>query len=269
VTLGAQVDSYLGELAPIAGFAPGSAADATVAVYCVDALPPAAPGADTARGDARFADYASCNTQEDKSAADCEEATPTDRRWGRLPAAPPRCDATAAPGADGAAGAIHAGVVDVFARDEAAPVGRWYSHPAAGACEPGAAPGDAGCAWRHGATARVVRGAQLYQLGLNASGLTCDLGDYLAPDGDTGRLRQVSPDRDPWVADCAPLAAQVRQNAAVLRAAVAAAPLAPWTCGSDSEGADPGGPADRDTAAGELSRVARPGGDGAAGVERA
>ncbi|KAH8091316.1 hypothetical protein JL720_6211 [Aureococcus anophagefferens] len=173
VTLGAQVDFYLGELAPIAGFASGSAADATVAVYCVDALPPAAPGADTARGDARFADYASCNTQEDKTAADCEEATPTDRRWGRLPAAPPRRDATA-------------------------------SHPAAGACEPGDAPGDAGCAWRHGATARVVRGAQLYQLGLNASGLTCDLGDFLAPDGDTGRLRQVSPDRDPWVADCAP-----------------------------------------------------------------
>ncbi|KAK7241877.1 hypothetical protein SO694_00019323 [Aureococcus anophagefferens] len=166
---------------------------------------------------------------EDKSAADCEEATPTDRRWGRLPAAPPRRDATASSCADGAAGATHAGVVDVFARDEAAPVGRWYSHPAAGACEPARAPGDAGCAWRHGATARVVRGAQLYQLGLNASGLTCDLGDFLAPDGDTGRLRQVSPDRDPWVADCAPLAAQVRQNAAVLRAAVAAAPLAPWT----------------------------------------
>ena len=65
-------------------------------------------------------------------------------------------------------------------------------------------------------TARVVRGSQLYELGLNASALTCDLGDL--PDG------QVGP-------SCAPAAAQIAQNAAVMRRALAAAPLAPWTCG--------------------------------------
>ena len=230
VTVFAQIEFYKGELALRSTWTGGSTADMVVSVYCVDALPPPTRANDTT-DDPRFADYASCNNQPDPSMSRCACAVPMDRLWGRLPISRPRCFKYPGFGAcDGSTinctcacdetetnrSATYTGVLDVFAHDDAEPVGRWYSHPAAAACPEKRTPGD-GCTWSMGAnTARVVRGSQLYELGLNASALTCDLGDL--PDG------QVGP-------SCAPAASQIAQNAAVMRRALAAAPLAPWTCG--------------------------------------
>ena len=47
--------------------------------FCIDALPPRMPRNDTTRGDPRFADYASCNNQPDKSASNCTCAVAADR----------------------------------------------------------------------------------------------------------------------------------------------------------------------------------------------
>ena len=94
-----------------------------------------------------------------------------------------------------------------------------YSHPVATACadtEPlGTARADGTvCTWKEALVARTIRGFQLYNAGLNTTGLTCPLSG-LAGGGP----------------ECAPYAAQIAQNVAVMRRVLAAAPLAPWTCG--------------------------------------
>ena len=67
------------------------------------------------------------------------------------------------------------------------------------------------CSWKARQLARVLRGWQLYSAGLNSTGLNCD------PAGGVGE-------------SCAPDAAQIRQNAGVMRAVVDAAALKAWRC---------------------------------------
>ena len=232
VTIFGQLEFYEGELALRDSWTGGSTADMAITVYCVDALPPPTPGNDTARS-LVFADYLSCNNQADHSTSQCSCAVAMDRLWGRLPIDRPRCFQWVNPNvscggsatnctcvcspAETAESDAYTGVMHVFSKDEARAVGRWFSHPIDGACKEHQLPGEGGCTWSMGRnTARVIHGDELYKLGLNASALTCDLGNV------TGGIGP----------ECAPTAAQIRQNAAVMRAALDAAPLAKWTCGA-------------------------------------
>lgn len=227
-----QIEGVEGDLALHNAWIGGSTSEMTLTVYRVDALPPPRAGASTTRGDPRYADYASCNNQPDKSKADCTCAVAIDREWGRLPLALPECAEPTTGGAcpngtdcacgcdaaSAATSAAYTGMMDIFAKDGDAPIGRWYSHPAATACrlhEPlGSKRADGTvCTWKEAAAARTIRGWQLYAAGLNTTNLACPIGD-LASGGPK----------------CAPYAAQVAENVAVMRRVLAAAPFAPWEC---------------------------------------
>jgi hypothetical protein len=100
-------------------------------------------------------------------------------------------------------------------------VGRWYSHPAGVACKSneklGALrPDGSRCTWKQSQSARTMRGWQLYAAGLNASGLA------------TERLAGCLTNAP----GCSPLAAQIRENVAVMKSVLDSAPLAPWKCGN-------------------------------------
>ena len=238
----AQYEHVAGDLALQSTWTGGGTTEMVISTFCVEALPPPLPGNDTTGGSADFADYQSCNNQPDKSAPTCGCAVAIDRRWGRLPLPTPACHlgplksipcTTSGAGLSSctcdctpqqtATSSAYTGMMPVFAIDDedAAPIGRWYSHSAASACKEseqlGATRADGSrCTWKMQPNARVMRGWQLYAAGLNATGLAAAKVAQCAASGPS----------------CSPLAAQIRQNKAVMEKVLDSAPLAPWRCGA-------------------------------------
>ena len=204
---------------------------------CVESLPPELPGNVTTGGDPSFTDYLSCNSVACGPYPGCGCTAAVDRLWGNLDISPPVChdpkDTKTACTHDPDSGflgpctcscdAAHAnssqfftGMMPVYVPGEQKPIGRWYSHPFVTYCPPGVPLGTltgygVPCTWQQRAVTRIVRGWQMFAAGFNAT----------APNGCTAV---------PGSTSCKPEAAQVRQNAAVIRRLFEALPLAKWNC---------------------------------------
>jgi len=207
-----------------------------VQLGCVESSTPELPGNDTTGGDPHFTDYLSCNSVACGTYPGCACTAAIDRLWGDLDIAPPKCfnpTSGAACTRDPETGflgactchcdAAHAnssqfytGMMPVYTHGATSHIGRWYSHPYVSYCAPGAPIGSVNgygvrCTWLQRPVTRVVRGWQLLNAGFNASART----DCSSVPGST---------------DCKPDAAQVRQNADILRRLFDALPLAKCSC---------------------------------------
>eukprot|EP01052_Picozoa_sp_SAG31_P035456 SAG31_NODE_4281_length_3382_cov_3.978373_4_plen_434_part_00 len=233
----AQYEALAGA-APMKALPYGPTAEAVLTVYCIETLPPTLPGNVTTGGSKDFVDYLSCNNQADHTSPSCSCAVAPDRQWGRLSLSPD-CSlagiekipcASSGPETECVCkcnveeigySSVFTGMMPVFAKDDKVdqPIGRWYSHPIRGGCHANEElgtrrPDGSYCAWKQSPISRTMRGWQLYQAGLNVTGLTCSLSDIgSAP------------------TKCAPLATQVIQNKAVMERVLQNAALAPWSCG--------------------------------------
>lgn len=208
----------------------------TFTVYCLEVMHVELTDTITTEGNSAFADYGSCNLQDDVSDPQCFCAAWQDRILANVslrecwmtsfPLLPCLSHYTLMNGLGGctcecpekslAQSATHIGMEPVyFAQPER--LGAWYSHPKAtecsesetvGAARPGGAPP---CTWKRRSDARVLYGRQLLQHGWNRT--------HFPPGPKTSPLWPVS--MDPM---------QVHQNTAVVRAVLASSPALPWRC---------------------------------------
>jgi len=201
--------------------------NATYTVFCVDIVSTRIPDTITTGGNDSFADYASCNNNENATDPQCECDISIDRRIGGL-----NVDKYCRQ-ADGSAchpfrdrdrdchcnctrsslqySATYTGMMPVFFGGQQA-LGAWYSHPKATECaeheelRERRSDGTV-CTWKRRPAARVMRGWQVLEAGWNAS---------------SGPMRSVDP-------------GQVAQNAAVVRKVLASQPMLPWQCGGTTQ----------------------------------
>lgn len=197
--------------------------NATLTLFCVDVLKVRVPDTTTTGGDDAYADYASCNDNNNPYAPLCECDNWIDRV---IAEQDPNKDCHTESGQPCSAESWHqnctcactekslqqsATFVGMMPVRLHSPIqlGSWYSHPAATECreeeQVGAHRADGSrCTWKRRPMARVVRGWQVLHHGWNTT-----ITPFLAP---------INP-------------LQVLENAASIRSAFAAAPLATWHCG--------------------------------------
>ncbi|CAK0808932.1 unnamed protein product [Prorocentrum cordatum] len=199
--------------------------NATYTLFCVDIVSTRIPDTITTGGNDSFADYASCNDNENATDPQCECDNSIDRWVGGLNV-DKYCRQT-----DGSAchsfrdrdchcncttsslqySATYTGMMPVVFGGQQV-LGAWYSHPKATECaeheelRERRSDGTV-CTWKRRPAARVMRGWQVLEAGWNAS---------------SGPMRSVDPE-------------QVAQNAAVVRKVLASQPMFPWQCGGTTQ----------------------------------
>lgn len=204
----------------------GNFTKSTYTLYCVEVLKVSVPDTITTGGDDRFADYLSCNLNEDHRAPECACDVWIDRvianqdpnPYCHVPTGGPcdmqswlkrNCTCTCTEHSLRMS-AKYTGKTPVGVPVQ---LGNWYSHPKAGECreteEVGVIRRDGSqCTWKTRPDARVVHGLDLLHAGFNTSST-----GFIDP-----------PHVDP---------SQVYQNVNVFRRVVASGSLRPWQCGGE------------------------------------